>query len=612
MEDSYRNWKKMANNSLNIATLDFDTIKANLKAHLKSQAIFKDFDFEGSNIAVLIELLSYNTALQSFYVNMLASESFLDSAQLRSSVISHAKELNYRPRSARSAGATIQLTVQQNNNNTLTIPKGTTFTATYNSKSYTFSTDEVRVYYANLDANTNTYIFNTDNIDIYEGFFVTETFVMDYSNESLRFVLSNENLDSSSLVVTSIEDGGSTLVNYTLADSLLGLTAESKNYFLQAAEQEKYEILFGDDIIGRRPPDGAVITVQYRISSGQDPNGASLFSPDTDLTSDNSGRVTVTTVTKATGGDVPETISSIKFNAPRHFQTQQRAITTSDYETLLKTQFPEIDAISVYGGDLVSPPQYGKVFIAVSVAGLEIVPSSKKQEYFNFIKPMMANPIQPVFVNPTFVYARVDTTVKYNLNITTLKPDEIRLLVTNSINEYNTDNLNDFNSTLYGSRLIAAVDDSHQSVVSNDTKVYVYKKIIPLLGPAQNVDVNLGVELRNDIPELSTVHITNELRTVFSSTFTLNGEIVLIEDDGNGILRIMRPSDNGYTFVKNIGTVDYDRGAIQLVNFSCEKFEGQSIRFYALPRESDVTSSFNDILKIDPAEVNVTVETVRQ
>jgi hypothetical protein len=418
----------MANNSLNLASLDFDTIKANLKSHLRSQAIFKDFDFEGSNMAVLVDLLAYNTAMNSFYMNMLTAESFLDSAQLRSSVISHAKELNYRPRSARSAKAVIKLEVEQNNNNTLTIPKGTSFTATYNFQTYTFTTDEVKVYFTTLDETTGTYKFVTDNINIFEGFYVTETFEMDYSNESLRFVLSNPMIDTSSLVVNSVEDGGSSTITYTNADSLLGLDNQSRRYFLQACEQDKYELIFGDDIIGRRPKDGATVIVQYRIATGTVPNGASLFAPDLDLTTDNSGRVKVTTITKAVGGDEPETLSSIKFNAPRHFQTQERAITNSDYETLLKTAFPEIDAISVYGGDSVSPPQYGKVFIALSISGVESLPTSKRDEYLSFIKPKMANPIQPIFVNPTFVYARVDSTVKYNLNVTALKPDEIRLL----------------------------------------------------------------------------------------------------------------------------------------------------------------------------------------
>jgi hypothetical protein len=255
----------MANNSINLATLDFDTIKANLRAHLKSQPIFKDINFEGSNISVLIDILAYNTSMQSFYVNMLASESFLDSAQLRSSVLSHAKELNYKPRSARSAKATIRLNVEQNNNNSLILPKGTSFTATYNFQTYTFTTNEIRSFYADIDPSTGTYKFDTGDIDIYEGFYVTETFVMDYSNENLRFVLSNDMIDTSSMVVSVVE--GSSILSYSLSDSLLGLTNESRSYFLQTAEQDKYEILFGDDIIGRRPADGATIAIQYRISS---------------------------------------------------------------------------------------------------------------------------------------------------------------------------------------------------------------------------------------------------------------------------------------------------------------------------------------------------------
>lgn len=602
----------MANNSLNLATLDFDTIKANLKSHLRSQAIFKDFDFEGSNMAVLVDILAYNTSLNAFYMNMLTGESFLDSAQLRSSVVSHAKELNYRPRSARSAKATIQLEVEQNNNNSLTIPKGTTFTATYNFQTYTFSTDQIKVYFTALDTSTNTYKFITDNIDIYEGFYVTETYEMDSANDALRFILSNSMIDTGSLVVNSIEDGGSTIVNYTIADSLLGLDSQSRRYFLQAAEQDKFELVFGDDIIGRRPKDGAIITVQYRISGGIIANGATLFAPDVDLTTDHSGRVKVKTITKSIGGDEPETIASIKYNAPRHFQTQERAITNSDYETLLKTAFPEIDAISVYGGDTVSPPQYGRVFIALSIAGIESLPTSKRDEYFNFIKPKMANPIQPVFVNPTFLYARVDSRVKYNLNISPLKPDEIRLLVSAAITDYNDVFLNDFSATLKGSRFVSAIDQADRSIISNDTIIHVYKKINPTLGISQNIDVNFGISLRDDIPQLDKIHSVDELRTLFSSPFTFANETVIIEDDGIGNLRLMRPTSSGFVFVRDAGTIDYNKGTAQLVNFSAEKYDGQSIRLYAAPAHSDVKSSFNDILKIDPSEVNIQVETVRE
>lgn len=602
----------MANNSINLATLDFNTIRENIRNHLSGQDIFRDYDFDGSNISVLIDLLAYNTSLEAFYLNMLTSESFLDSAQLRSSVISHAKELNYRPRSATSSKATIKLFVEQSNSGTLFIPKGTTFTTTYNFKTYTFSTNEAKSYFAPLDNTTSTYKFETDEIDVFEGFYVTETFVVNYANESQRFLLSNQNIDTSSLVVNSVEDSGSTIINYTLSESLLGLNNQSRKYFLQAAEQDKYEIIFGDDILGRRPVDGATINIQYRISSGKETNGANSFLIDNDITTDNSGRIRVVTITKSNGGEESESISSIKFNAPRHFQTQERAITNSDYETLMKTQFPEISAISVYGGETVSPPQYGRVFIALSISDIDGLPDSKRQEYTNFIKPKMANPLQPVFVDPTYLYARVVSHVKYNLNVTTLKPNEIRLLVSTAISDFNTNVMNDFNSTLYNSKLISTIDDSHPSVVSNITDVYVYKKIVPVLGAYQNIDVSYGVALRNDIPEIAPSHSSQELKTIYSSTFTYNGETAIIEDDGIGNLRLMRSSGTGMTTIKNIGTVDYNTGVVQLVSFGVDKYDGQSIRLYALPANRDITSNSQDIFRIEDSETVISVEMVRE
>jgi hypothetical protein len=602
----------MANTSINLATLDFETIKANLKSHLRNQDIFKDYDFDGSNMSVLLDILAYNTSLQAFYMNQLAGESFLDSAQLRSSVVSHAKELNYRPRSARSAKATIRLRVEQNNSDTLIIPKGTSFTTTYNFQTYTFTTNEIKSYYAPFNEATQSYIFETDDIDIYEGFYIFESFVMNYANEAQRFILSNADIDTNSLVVNSIEDGGSNIVNYTEGSSLLGLTNQSRKYFVQSVEQGKYEIIFGDDIIGRRPVDGATISVQYRVSKGSDANGAKKFAPDADLTSDSSGRVVVTTIASAAGGDAPESISSIKFNAPRHFQTQERAITASDYETILRAQFPEIDAISVYGGENVNPPQYGKVFISVSINGVEGVPNSKKNEYRAFIKPKMPNPIQPEFVDPNFLYARISSRVKYNLNITNLKPDEIKLLVLNKITEYETENLRDFNSTLYSSNLIADIDDAHESMVSNSTEILVYKKIVPVRGVFQNIDIQYGLPLRDDIPAIAASHSVSELRTIYSSPFTVSGDTMIIEDDGEGTLRLMRAESNALTLVKNIGTVDYNSGVLQISNFAVEDYEGQSIRVYAQPKAKDITSAFNDVFRIEPSETVILVEAVRK
>jgi hypothetical protein len=601
----------MANNSIDLSTLDYDTIKANLKNHLRSQQIFKDYDFDGSNISVILGLLAYNTALNAHYMNMLSSESFLDSAQLRSSVVSHAKELNYRPRSARSAKATVRIFAEQNNSNVLTIPKGTTFTATYNFQTFTFATNEIKAYFAAQNSGTGTYIFDTGNIDIYEGFYITENFIMDSTNENLRFILSNPMIDTTSLIVNSIENG-STVVNYALSDTLLGLESQSAKYFLQAAEDDKYEVLFGDDIIGRRPPDGAVIQIQYRISSGALPNGANVFTMDQDVTTDNSGRIVIQTVTKAIGGAESESIASIKFNAPRHFQTQQRAITEFDYNTLLKTEFPEINALSVYGGETITPPQYGKVFIAVAIDEVDGIPQSKKDDYYTFIKSRMAGPIKPVFVSPNYLYVRVDTNVKYNLNVTSLRPDEIRLLVASQIASYNSDNLSNFNATLYNSKFVRAIDDAHNSVISNETKTYVYRKTKPLLDTPQNLDISFSVPIRSDIPEIQIEHDNNELKAVFSSPFTLNDETCVIEDDGVGGLRIMRASGNSYTKIQDVGTVDYDNGTLQLKSFTLQSYDGQSLRFYAIPASADISASKNDLLQIELDEANINVKVVRE
>lgn len=602
----------MANNSIALATLDFESIKENLKSHMRSQQIFKDYDFEGSNISAILNVLAYNTALNGHYANMLASESFLDSAQLRSSIVSHAKELNYRPRSARSSKATIKLFVEQNNNSVLTIPKGTTFTALYNFQTFSFSTDSVKVYFAALDPASGTYKFETDEFDIYEGFYVTETFVVDYANETARYILSNPMIDTTSLVVNSIEDAGASTINYTLSDTLLGLNKTSTKYFLQATETDKYEIIFGDDILGRKPKDGAVIQVQYRISTGSLPNGATVFSIDSDITTDKLGRIKVATITKSLGGDFAETDASIKYNAPRHFQTQERAVSDTDYEDLFKSYYPEIDAISVYGGENTNPPQYGKVFIALSIAGIDGIPQSKTQEYYNFIRPKMVGPIQPVFVNPTYLYCRIDTNVKYNLNVTTLKPEEIRLLVSAAIAKYNVDQLNDFNATLYNSRFARVIDDAHSSIVTNETEYRIYKKITPTLGVVQNIDISYGLGLRNDVPEIATTHSTTELRTVFSSPFVYNNDTVIIEDDGVGGLRLMTASGTNFTKVKDCGTVDYVKGTMQITNLQVDKYDGSSIRLYALPASRTITSARNDIFKIELDEVVINVETVRE
>jgi hypothetical protein len=447
-----------ANTSINLVNLDFTSLKDSLKTYLKTQNVFKDYDFEGSNINVLLDVLSYNTYMNTFYLNMIGNEMFLDSAQLRESVISRAKELNYTPRSFKSARATVTLTIQTTGNTaSITMPKGTTFNSRIGSNTFTFSTDENKV----ISGANSTFV--SDEFVIYEGQYVNDTFTVNNSDVSQRFVLSNPTIDTDSLTVTVIEDNGAEILSYLRATSLFDKQANSQIFFVQGAENDKYEVLFGDGVLGRKPKDNSVVVCEYRISKGELPNGAFKFTSDGAI--QGFSNVVVTTVSAAAQGAIHETIESVKFNAPRYFTTQERAITAEDYRNLLLLNFPEINAISVYGGEEAVPPVYGKVFIAVDLKNVDGVPDIRKQQYYNFIKPRASLSIDPIFIDPDFMYVSIDSTVRYNLNTTALNSESIKELILTAIRDFNGIYLDDFNTTLRYSSLVKTIDATDRSIL---------------------------------------------------------------------------------------------------------------------------------------------------
>ena len=337
-----------ANSSLSLVSLDFENVKSSLKDYLKSQSVFRDYDFDGSNMNVLLDVLSYNTFMNAFYLNMAASEGFLDSAQLRSSLISHAKELNYTPRSARSSEAVVNVTftVVSGNTNSFEIPKGTQFSGTNSNGGFTFVTGDAHT----LTSASN--IFTMNNLSIYEGSYINETFTIDNGVESQKFILSNPDVDTTSIAVTLVEDDGATLTDFAQAPNLYGLNATSAVYFVQSTLDGYYELVFGDGTFGRIPKNNASIFVTYRVSNGDASNQIQTFSIDRDLGTFNSVGVNalVTTVSASSDGGTVETIESIRFRAPRHYQTQDRAITTNDYANMIYENYPEVKAVNVYGG----------------------------------------------------------------------------------------------------------------------------------------------------------------------------------------------------------------------------------------------------------------------
>ena len=599
----------MANTNISLTSLDFNDYKNSLKTFLKSQDRFKDYDFEGSNLNVILDLLSYNTYQNAFFMNMIGSEMFLDTAQMRDSVVLRAKELNYLPRSFRSSKATVNLTVTANSNITLiTIPKGTTFTSKAGSNNYIFSTDQ------NITVSGNNGVFQANSVSLYEGTYITDTFVIQSSanTDRQRLLLSNPTIDTTSLSVVSVENNGANTVGYKLSSSILDLVADSKVYFLQGAENNQYEIIFGDDVVGRRPPDGSTIVAEYRATNGQLPNGVNKFTPNGQI--GGTSNVIVTTVSSATGGDVGESTESIRRNAPRFYATQDRAVTVRDYETLFTINYPEIQAISVYGGEEAIPPQYGSVFISLKVANYDAVPTAKKLEYEEFIKTRAPLTIRPLFIEPNYTYVSITCNVKYNVNETSLTPEDIQTLVTDSIQNYNLDNLNNFKSTLLYSRLVNKIDNAHSSIVSNETDYTLMKKLIPTLTSSRNYTIEFNTELDYTLPPQPLNHVSYDQHAAISSKFFYAGELVSLEDDGEGLIRIVKEDTDGShkTVVPNVGSINYNTGTIVLTNFLVSDFIGDSIRIYVMPLKKDNSSNKNTILEIPNDEIRVTVQIVRQ
>lgn len=590
----------MANSSITLTSLDFDSSKAAFKEYLKSQDRFRDYNFDGSNMNVLLDVLSYARFNDSFYLSMVSNEMFLDTAELRDSVVSHAKELNYTPRSFKSAEAVVNLKITTNDSTkrSLIIPKGFTFSSKMLNKTYTFSTNS-NVVATDYVINTNGSItFTLNSLPISEGYYVSDNFAYAGSQQQ-RFVISNKNVDISSIAVTVVEDGGSTLRYYKRANSLFDINGTSEVFFIQGAESESYEIKFGDGVSGRQPNTRAAVVVEYRLSSGQLPNGCNVFTPDSTI--EGSSDIVVETVMVAAGGDVSETIDSIRYNAPRHFAAQERAIVTEDYESLLKTNFPEVNAVSSYGGETLTPPQYGKVFIAVDLKEIDGLPDSKKIQYYNFIKPR--SPMVPVFVDPEYTYLSIITKVKYNLNVTSLSSEDIKTVVMSAIINYSQLNLNNFNKTFRYSPFVNDIDNAQSSIVSNETAVKIIKKVVPITGSAVSFDVNFRLPLDVDFSQ-------NGSYAVVSSPIIFSGVRSVIRDNGEGRLNIV--SASGSSELADIGSIDYATGLLQISAVNIASYEGTTLRFFATPLNQDLSTVNNVIINIVEDDVTIIPEGIRE
>jgi hypothetical protein len=550
-------------------------------------------------------------------------------------VISHAKELNYLPRSFRSSSATIKLVITSADaaKRSIVIPKGTSFTSRVDDFTYNFSTTENYVITNRTPSGSN-FVYESEAIRVYEGNYLSDTYTVNY-DRPLNYKISNKRVDLESLLVTVFEDNGTTVQTYKRATSLFGHDGNSKVFFLQPGIGDTYEVVFGDGVVGRKPKNNSVCIIEYRTCNGELPNGAFKFINTARI--DNEPNVVIETITAATDGAVAEDLTSIKYNAPRAFTTQERAVTSEDYENLLKANFPEINAVVAYGGEDANPPQYGRIFLSIDLQEVDGLPKIKEAEYKRFLRSRSSVAIEPLFVSPDYTYLYVKTNIKYNINLTGLNPEDIRTNVIDSILNHASVNLNNFGRTLRYSRFIRDVDAAETSIISNETEVELVKYLTPVLSTTvtstptstsgslvslatsgvvssgQNVTIDFKNPLRNDVPGKGAEHLMGDIHIVSSSTFTYNGLAnCRLEDNGDGIMRIINTSGTQHRTILDIGTVDYDTGIIRIDNFNITNYTGTSLKIYAKPRTLDITSSQNVILNILENDVDVTIEQIRE
>lgn len=599
----------MANTSINLVDLDFASLKNSFKTYLQEQPLFKDYDFEGSNINVLLDLLSYNTFKNAFYLNMVLSEAFLDSAQLRNSVLSHAKELNYLPNSVRSAKATINVTfeVEDENLGPYTIQKGSPFTALVKNEAYTFTIPQT----ITVSSSNTTFSFQTD---IYEGLYVKDTYTFLEGVENQRFKITNRNVDTNSITVVVYEDNTEIGEVYTKTTTLLGLNETSQVFFIQPVGNGYFEILFGDNLFGRQPKINSTIVIDYRISAGSIANGAKSFSLDFDPTEVGAmSTYTVTTVSNAAGGADEQSIESIRRLAPRYFASQQRAVAADDYTSLVLSEFSQvIDDVSVFGGETVEPKQYGRVLVALKPLGEDIAPDSVKTQVQNYLEKYASIPTRIQITDPVIFYCDVNTTVQFDRTSTSKTISELQSTIKRAIDDFSNENLEMFNSDFRYSKFVTAIDDSDISITSNDTTVRLIKRLSPRVNFQETYQINFNNPLHPGRLFPTTEQSIGS--TVIQSTpFTFQDESgnnytqSYLIDDGEGTLIVYTYINDVFTVLNpTVGTVNYSTGQVNINKISVSDYTNY-ISVYATLRSKDIIVKLADLLIIDLQDVTVNV-----
>ena len=590
--------------NITFTELDFFRNKEALKEYLKAQDRFKDYDFEGSNLNAILDVLAYNTHMNNYYVHAAFSETFLDTAQLRENINSHAKELNYLPRSRRSSTATVNLNLVVPATETppfVKIPRHTEFIGKCDGQTFTFYNDEAATVFP-----TNG-VYGISGLKLFEGKIKTEYYYVDNAQPQ-RYVINSDYVDTDSIRVFVEKNtvNAQDEEEFLFTNDIFGVVADSNVFYLQPHSQNKYELYFGKNTFGYEPEQGNRIRIEYRTTQGEGANGVRLFTSTTTI----GGYIaSITLLSSSEGGAERESISDIRYFAPKSIQVQDRAVTESDYEILLKTNFSEIQAVSVYGGEEANPPQFGQVIVAVDIENMDGVTNSAAERYKEFLSTRTPLSIEPSIISAEFMYVEVVSEVTFNTAITSLSSADIHDSAVASILLYNNEKINDFNETLRFSQLSRYIDDASRYIVSNSTQCRAILEYVPILNSSENVTLNFENKLDYD-HELAYGDIHHP--AIQSSNFTVDNQSCFLADDGSGNLQLVSLQNGTYSIVSTrAGTVDYETGIVNITALSASAYDGTAIKFYATIRELNITSPKSRILKIREEDVTVTTLSAR-
>ena len=597
----------MAQHRLDISELDFESIKGSLKRFLSNQNEFKDYDFEGSSLAILLDLLAYNTHYLAYNANFVANEMFLDTAQLRSSVASLAKLVGYTPNSARAPIADLKLVINDGTGSSITIPAGTKFTSAVDGLTYTF------VSVADKTVQPVDGVYTAQSLNVYEGTYVTYNYTYNAQDIDQRFLIPSDRADSTTIkVVVQNSSADVTQNTYTRATSITELDGTSKVFFLQEAEDGQYEIYFGDGVIGKSLDDGNVINISYVVTNKTEANGATAFT----LAGSISGftDITVTVNSSAQGGAEPESLQSIKQNASSFYSSQDRAVTIEDYKSKVKQLYANTQAVSAWGGENAETPFYGRVYISILPTSGSNLTESTKARIITDLKKYSVASVTPVIIDPEITNVLLTSTVKFDEKTTTKTADTLKSNVITTLTNYNTNTLQTFDTIFRHSKLTGLIDDTDESILSNITTVRLRKSFIPTIGSSTKHTINFANALYNP----HSGHASVEGGILSSTGFKIDGDttnVWFLDDDGQGNVRRYRMDGSVRAYGNSTqGTINYLTGLVEVNSLNVSNIENVRgaastvIEVTVKPNSNDLVPIRNQILEIDIANSSVTVE----